>query len=44
MNALCASVNLDAFIRFRSFPSQESLTENSSFKRSSFQGGRAPRA
>jgi hypothetical protein len=38
MNAFCASVNFDAFIRFRSSPSQESLAENSSFKRSSFQG------
>ena len=37
MNAFCASVNFDAFIRFRSFPSQERLTENSSFKWSSFQ-------
>ena len=30
-----ASVNFDAFIRFRSSPSQENLAENSSFKRSS---------
>ncbi|WP_208323257.1 hypothetical protein, partial [Rhodovulum visakhapatnamense] len=28
----------DAFMRFRSSPSQERLAENSSFKRSSFQG------
>ncbi|PWR00897.1 hypothetical protein DKT77_20465 [Meridianimarinicoccus roseus] len=38
MNAFCASVNFDAFMRFRSSPSQERLAENSSFKRSSFQG------
>ncbi|TDX20867.1 tyrosine-type recombinase/integrase, partial [Rhodovulum visakhapatnamense] len=30
--------NFDAFMRFRSSPSQERLAENSSFKRSSFQG------
>ena len=38
MNAFCASVNFDAFIRFRSSPSQESVAENSSFKRSSLRG------
>lgn len=38
MNAFCASVNFDAFMRFRSSPSQENLAENSRFKRSSFQG------
>ena len=38
MNAFCASVNFDAFMRFRSFPSQENLAENSSFKRSGFRG------
>ena len=32
-----ASVNFDAFMRFRSSPSQENLAENSNFKRSSFQ-------
>ncbi|WP_421917760.1 hypothetical protein [Mameliella sp.] len=37
MNAFCDSVNFDAFMRFRSSPSQESLAENSSFKRSSYQ-------
>lgn len=31
------SVNFDAFMRFRSSPSQERLAENSNFKRSSFQ-------
>lgn len=38
MNAFCASEKLLAFIRFRSSPIQESVAENSSFKRSSFQG------
>lgn len=38
MNAFCASVNFDAFIVFRSSPSREMLAENSSFKRSGFQG------
>ncbi len=38
MKAFWASVNFDAFIRFRSSPSQQNLAENSSFKRSSFQG------
>ncbi len=38
MKAFCASVNLDAFMRFRSSPSQGKLAENSSFIRSSFQG------
>jgi hypothetical protein len=38
MKAFCASVNFDAFMRFRSSPSQENLAENASFKRSSFQG------
>ncbi|TGD45448.1 hypothetical protein EEB11_02640 [Pseudotabrizicola sediminis] len=38
MNAFCASVKLLAFIRFLSSPSQESVAENSSFKRSSFRG------
>ena len=38
MKAFCASVNFDAFMRFRSSPSQERLAENSSFKRSSFHG------
>ena len=33
-----ASVNFDAFIVLRSSPSQGRLAENSSFKRSSFQG------
>lgn len=37
MNAFCASVNFDAFMRFRSSPSQERVAENSSFKRPSFQ-------
>ena len=37
-NAFCASVNLDAFMRFRSSPSQGNLAENSSCKRSGFQG------
>ncbi|WP_229666065.1 hypothetical protein, partial [Wenxinia marina] len=32
------SVNLDAFIRFRSCPSQGSVAENSSFALSSSQG------
>lgn len=32
-----ASVNFDAFIRFRSSPSQESLAGNSGFERSSIQ-------
>ncbi|TNB91078.1 hypothetical protein FHD68_15685 [Paracoccus marcusii] len=41
-NAFCASVNLDAFIVLRSSPSQGRLTENSSFKRSSFQGAEHP--
>jgi hypothetical protein len=35
---LSASENFDAFIRFRSSPSQESVAENSSFKRSGFRG------
>lgn len=38
MSAFCTSEKLLAFIRFRSSPSQESVTENSSFKRSSFRG------
>jgi putative transposase len=38
MNALCASVNFDAFMRFRSYPSQGNLAENTSLKRSSFHG------
>ena len=38
MKAFCASVNFDAFMRFRSFPSQENVAEIPSFKRSSFQG------
>jgi hypothetical protein len=38
MNAFCASEKLRAFLRFRSSPSQESVAENSSFKRSSFRG------
>ena len=38
MNAFCASVNFDAFMRIRSSPSQENVAENSSFKRSSSQG------
>jgi len=38
MNALCASVNLLAFMRFHSLSSQENVAENSSFKRSSLQG------
>ncbi|WP_225612459.1 hypothetical protein, partial [Paracoccus sp. PAR01] len=38
MNAFCASVNFDAFIVFSSSPSRGRLAENSSFKRSSFQG------
>jgi putative transposase len=42
MNAFCASENLLAFIRFRSSPSQESVAENSSFKRSSFRGSDQP--
>ncbi|TJZ90636.1 hypothetical protein FA743_14680 [Paracoccus gahaiensis] len=41
-NAFCASVNLDAFIVLSSSPSQGRLTENSSFKRSSFQGAEQP--
>ncbi len=35
MNAFCASVNFDAFIRFHSSPSQENVAENFSFKWSS---------
>lgn len=31
-------MNFDAFMRFRSFHSRGNLAENSSFKRSSFQG------
>lgn len=38
MNAFCASEKLLAFIRFRSSPSQESVAENSSLKRSSLRG------
>lgn len=38
VSAFCASVNSDAFMRFRSSPSQGNLAEKSSFKRSSFQG------
>jgi len=38
MNAFCASVNFDAFICFRSSPSQEIVAENFSFKRSSLRG------
>lgn len=38
MNAFCASANFDTFMCFRFAPSQESLTENSSLKRSGFQG------
>jgi hypothetical protein len=38
MNAFCASVNFDAFMRFRSSSSQESSAGNYSFKRYSFQG------
>ncbi|QBR37835.1 hypothetical protein ETW23_18660 [Leisingera sp. NJS201] len=38
MKAFCASVNFDAFMRFRSSPNQGNLAENSSFIRSSFQG------
>ncbi|QCL75051.1 hypothetical protein CFBP5877_15650 [Agrobacterium tumefaciens] len=38
MNAFCASENCDAFIVFRSFPSQENAPENSNQKRSSLKG------
>ncbi len=38
MNAFCAAVNLDAFVRFRASPSQENLARNSSLKRSRLQG------
>ncbi|HBZ45257.1 MAG TPA: hypothetical protein DEO85_14665 [Maritimibacter sp.] len=38
MKAFCASVNFDAFMRFRSSPSQGNVAENYSFKRSNFQG------
>jgi len=38
MNAFCASENFDAFIVFRSFPAQGKHPENSSLKRSGFQG------
>ena len=38
MNAFCASVNFDAFMRLCSSPSQGRLAENSSFKRSRIQG------
>jgi hypothetical protein len=38
MNAFCAPVNFDAFIVLSSSPSQGRVAENSSFKRSSFQG------
>ncbi|TRB08045.1 hypothetical protein EXN32_25605, partial [Agrobacterium tumefaciens] len=34
----CASENCDAFIVFRSFPSQENAPENSNQKRSSLKG------
>ncbi|RWX28390.1 hypothetical protein EHH54_32610 [Rhizobium leguminosarum] len=46
MNAFCASENCDAFIVFRSFPSQENAPENSnqywSSLKGSDQGGRLP--
>ena len=38
MNALCASVNFDAFIVFSSPPSHGRLAESSCFKRSSREG------
>ncbi|KAB1119538.1 hypothetical protein F4V90_31960 [Neorhizobium galegae] len=38
MNAFCASENCDAFIVFRSFPSQENAPENSNQNRSSLKG------
>lgn len=38
MNAFCASENCDAFIVFRSVPSQENAPENSNQKRSSLKG------
>ena len=37
MNAFCASVNFNAFVRFVSSPRQERTAEDSSCKRSSFQ-------
>ncbi|RSC41441.1 hypothetical protein EGT36_00325 [Agrobacterium sp. FDAARGOS_525] len=42
MNAFCASENCDAFIVFRSFPSQENAPENSNQKRSSLKGSDHP--
>ncbi|ARO32381.1 hypothetical protein NXC14_PA00090 (plasmid) [Rhizobium sp. NXC14] len=38
MNAFCASENCDAFIVFRSFPSQENAPENSNQNWSSLKG------
>jgi hypothetical protein len=38
MNAFCASENCDAFIVFRSFPSQEKSPENSNQNWSSLKG------
>jgi hypothetical protein len=38
MNAFWASENCDAFIVFRSFPSQENAPENSSLNWSSLKG------
>jgi hypothetical protein len=38
MNAFCASVNFDAFMRFRSSPSQGFSAENSNQKRGRFRG------
>jgi len=38
MNAFWASENCDAFIVFRSFPSQENAPENSNQNRSSLKG------
>ncbi|RVG19355.1 hypothetical protein CN233_36310 [Sinorhizobium meliloti] len=38
MNAFCASENCDAFIVFRSFPSQEKSPEKSNQGRSSLKG------
>ncbi|WP_222007239.1 hypothetical protein, partial [Rhizobium laguerreae] len=38
MNAFCASENCDAFIVFRSFPSEENAPENSNQNWSSLKG------